>query len=132
MRITSVMRKRIQNVVEEKRRAAVEEVRKDIIAKQEEFDEARQEILNEANAKLWELINEYDARFPYMNEKPRKDSNLVDYNRFKILDTADVTERVAMINAKSFHMAEDIEIRLSLSKEADDFFKALDAINFDD
>lgn len=130
MRVTSVMRKRIQNTVEEKRRAAVEEARKDTIAKQEEFEEKRQKILDETNAKLWKLINEYDARFPYLNEKPREDSNLVNYDRFKILDTADVTEKVAMINAKSFHMAEDIEIRLSLSNEADDFFKALEEISF--
>lgn len=132
MRINNVMRKRIQDVVNAKRCAAIEEARKDIIAKQEVFEEKRQKILDEANAKLWELINEYDARFPYRDEKPREDSNLISYNRFKILDTTDVIERIAMINAKSLHMAEDIEIRLSLSKEADDFFKALDAINFDD
>lgn len=130
MRITSVMRKRIQNTVEEKRRAAVEEARKDTIAKQEEFEEKRQKILDETNAKLWKLINEYDARFPYLNEKPREDSNLVNYDRFKILDTADVTEKVAVINAKSLHMAEDIEIKLSLSEKADDFFKALEEISF--
>ena len=130
MRITSVMRKRIQNTVEEKRRAAVEEARKDTIAKQEEFEEKRQKIIDEANAKLWKLINEYDARFPYQNEKPRQDSNLVNYDRFKILDTADVTEKVAVINAKSLHMAEDIEIKLSLSEKADDFFKALEEISF--
>ena len=132
MRITSVMRKRIQSVVEEKRRATVEEVRKDTIAKQEEFEEKRQKILDEANAKLWELVNEYDARFLYLNEKPRQGSDLVSNNKFKILDTADVTKRIAMINAKALHMAEDIEIKLSLSEKADDFFKALDAINFDD
>lgn len=130
MRINNVMRNRIQNVVNEKRRAAIEEARKDIIAKQEEFDEARQEILNEANKKLWELVNKYDARFPYRNEKPREDSNLVSHDRFKILDTKDVAERIAAIDAKSLHMAEDIEIRLSLSKEADDFFKALEEISF--
>lgn len=130
MRINNVMRNRIQNVVNEKRRAAIEEARKDIIAKQEEFDNARQEILNEANKKLWELVNKYDARFPYRNEKPREDSNLVSYDRFKILDTKDVAERISAIDAKSLHMAEDIEIRLSLSKEADDFFKMLDEIQF--
>lgn len=130
MRINNVMRNRIQNVVNEKRRAAIEEARKDIIAKQEEFDKARQEILNEANKKLWELVNKYDARIPYRNEKPREDSNLVNYDRFKILDTKDVTARIAAIDAKSLHMAEDIEIRLSLSKEADDFFKALEEISF--
>ena len=129
MRITSVMRKRIQNVVEEKRRAAVEEARKDTIAKQEEFDEKRQKILDETNAKLWELVNEYDARFLYLNEKPREKSELINYSSFKILDTEEVTKRVAEINAKSLHMAEDIEIRLSLSKEADDFFKALEEIS---
>lgn len=133
MRINNVMRNRIQNVVNEKRRAAIEEARKDIIAKQEEFDTARQKILDEANAKLWELVNKYDARLPYTrNEKPREDSNLINYDRFKILDTKDVAARIAAIDAKSLHMAEDIEIRLSLSKEADDFFKALDAISFDD
>lgn len=133
MRINNVMRNRIQNVVNEKRRAAIEEARKDIIAKQEEFDKARQEILNEANKKLWELVNKYDARLPYTkNEKPREDSDLVGYNWFKILDTKEVAARVAAIDAKSLHMAEDIEIRLSLSKEADDFFKALEEISFDD
>lgn len=132
MRINNVMRNRIQNVVNEKRRAAIDEARKDIIAKQEEFDTARQEILNEANKKLWELVNKYDARFPYRNEKPREDSNLVSYDRFKILDTKDVAERIAAIDAKALHLAEDIEIRLSLSKEADDFFKALEEISFDD
>ena len=130
MRINNVMRNRIQNVVEEKRRAAVEEARKDTIAKQEEFEEKRQKILDETNAKLWELVNEYDARFLYLNEKPRQDSDLVNNNRFKILDTADVAKRIATINAKALHMAEDIEIRLSLSKEADDFFKALEEISF--
>lgn len=130
MRITNVMRNRIQNVVNEKRRAAIEEARKDIIAKQEEFDKARQKILNEANKKLWELVNKYDARFPYRNETPREDSNLVSYDRFKILDTKEVAERIAAIDAKALHLAEDIEIRLSLSKEADDFFKALDEIQF--
>lgn len=130
MRINSVMRNRIQNVVNEKRRAAIDEARKDIIAKQEEFDKARQEILDEANKKLWELVNKYDARIPYRNEKPREDSNLINYDRFKILDTKDVAERIAAIDAKSLHMAEDIEIRLSLSKEADDFFKALEEISF--
>ena len=131
MRINNVMRNRIQNVVNEKRRAAIEEARKDIIAKQEDFDEARQEILNEANKKLWELVNKYDARLPYnRNEKPREDSNLINYDRFKILDTPEVKERVAAIDAKALHMAEDIEIRLSLSKEADDFFKALEEISF--
>lgn len=130
MRINNVMRNRIQNVVNEKRRAAIEEARKDIIAKQEEFDNARREILNEANKKLWELVNKYDARILYKNEKPREGSNLVSYDRFKILDTKDVAERIAAIDAKSLHMAEDIEIRLSLSKEADDFFKMLDEIQF--
>ena len=130
MRINNVMRNRIQNVVNEKRRAAINEARKDIIAKQEEFDTARQKILDEANAKLWELVNKYDARFPYRNEKPREDSNLVSYDRFKILDTKDVAERIAAIDAKALHLAEDIEIRLSLSKEADDFFKMLDEIQF--
>lgn len=131
MRINNVMRNRIKNVVNEKRRAAIEEARKDIIAKQEEFDTARQEILNEANAKLWELVNKYDARLPYnKNEKLREGSNLVIYDRFKILDTKDVAERITAIDAKSLHMAEDIEIRLSLSKEADDFFKMLDEIQF--
>lgn len=133
MRINNVMRNRIQNVVDAKRCAAINEARKNIIAKQEEFDKARQEILNEANKKLWELVNKYDARLPYnRNEKPREDSNLINYDRFKILDSKDVAERIAAIDAKSLHMAEDIEIRLSLSKEADDFFKALDAISFDD
>lgn len=130
MRINSVMRNRIQNVVNEKRRAAINEARKDIIAKQEEFDEKWQKILDEANTKLWEVINEYDARFPYGNEKPREGSNLINYDRFKILDTKEVAERVAEIDAKARHMAEDIEIRLSLSKEADDFFKALEEISF--
>ena len=131
MRINNVMRNRIQNVVDAKRLMAINEARKDIIAKQEEFDKARQEILNEANKKLWELVNKYDARLPYnRNEKPREDSNLINYDRFKILDTKDVAKRVAEINAKSLHMAEDIEIRLSLSKEADDFFKALEEISF--
>lgn len=130
MRINSVMRNRIQNVVNEKRRAAIDEARKDIIAKQEEFDDKRQKILDEANAKLWELVNEYDARVPYSNEKPRKNSNLASYDRFKILDTKDVAKRVTEIDAKARHMAEDIEIRLSLSKEADDFFKALEEISF--
>lgn len=130
MRINSVMRNRIQNVVNEKRRAAIDEARKDIIAKQEEFDKARQEILNEANKKLWELVNKYDARIPYWNEKPREDSNLVSHDSFKILDTKEVAKRVTEIDAKSLHMAEDIEIRLSLSKEADDFFKALEEISF--
>lgn len=131
MRINNVMRNRIQNVVNEKRRAAIEEARKDIIARQEEFDKARQEILNEANKKLWELVNKYDARLPYnKNEKPREGSNLVIYDRFKILDTKDVAERITAIDAKSLHMAEDIEIRLSLSKEADDFFAALNEISF--
>ena len=130
MRINSVMRNRIQNVVNTKRLMAINEARKDIIAKQEEFDKARQRILDEANAKLWKLVNEYDARFPYRNEKPRKDSNLINYDRIKILDTKDVAERIAAIDAKSLHMAEDIEIRLSLSKEADDFFKALEEISF--
>ena len=132
MRITNVMRNRIQSVVDAKRYAAIEEARKDITAKQEEFDKARQKILDEANAKLWKLVNKYDARLPYRYEKPREDSNLVNYDRFKILDTKEVTERISAIDAKSLHMAEDIEIRLSLSKEADDFFKALEAINFDD
>ena len=131
MRINNVMRNRIQNVVNAKRYAAIEEARKDIIAKQEEFDKARQKILDEANAKLWKLVNEYDARLPYnRNEKPREDINLINYDRFKILDTKDVAERIAAIDAKSLHMAEDIEIRLSLSKEADDFFKALEEISF--
>lgn len=130
MRINSVMRSRIQNVVNEKRRAAIDEARKDIIAKQEEFNEKRQKILDEANAKLWELINEYDARLPYRNEKPREDSNLINYDSFKILDTKEVAKRVTEIDAKARHMAEDIEIRLSLSKEADDFFKALEEISF--
>lgn len=131
MRINNVMRNRIQNVVNEKRRAAINEARKDIIAKQEEFDTARQKILDEANAKLWELVNKYDARLPYTkNEKLREGSNLVSYDRFKILDTKDVAARIAAIDAKSLHMAEDIEIRLSLSKEADDFFKALEEISF--
>ena len=131
MRINNVMRNRIQNVVNTKRLMAINEARKDIIAKQEEFDKARQEILNEANKKLWELVNKYDARLPYnRNEKPREDSNLINYDRFKILDTKDVAERIAAIDAKSLHMAEDIEIRLSLSKEADDFFKALEEISF--
>lgn len=130
MRINSVMRNRIQNVVNEKRRAAIDEARKDIIAKQEEFDDKRKKILDEANAKLWELVNEYDARVPYSNEKPRKNSNLASYDRFKILDTKDVAKRVTEIDAKARHMAEDIEIRLSLSKEADDFFKALEEISF--
>lgn len=131
MRINNVMRNRIQTVVNEKRRAAIDEARKDIIAKQEEFDEKRQKILDDANAKLWKLVNEYDARLPYnRNEKPREDSNLINYDRFKILDTKEVAERVSAIDAKSLHMAEDIEIRLSLSKEADDFFKALEEISF--
>lgn len=131
MRINNVMRNRIQNVVDAKRLMAINEARKDIIAKQEEFNKARQEILNEANKKLWELVNKYDARLPYnRNEKPREDSNLINYDRFKILDTKDVAERIAAIDAKSLHMAEDIEIRLSLSKEADDFFKALEEISF--
>lgn len=132
MRINSVMRNRIQNVVNEKRLIAINEARKDIIAKQEEFDEKRQKILDEANAKLWELVNEYDARSPYRNDKPRIKSELTNYSYFKILDTEEVAKRVAEIDAKARHMAEDIEIRLSLSKEADDFFKALDAISFDD
>ena len=130
MRINSVMRNRIQNVVNAKRHMAIEEARKDIIAKQEEFDEKRQKILDEANAKLWKLVNEYDARFPYRNEKTREDRNLINYDRFKILDTKEVAERISAIDAKSLHMAEDIEIRLSLSKEADDFFKALEEIQF--
>lgn len=130
MRITNVMRNRIQDVVNEKRRAAIEEARKDITAKQEVFDKARQKILDEANAKLWELVNKYDARLPYRNEKPREDSNLINYDRFKILDTKEVAERVSAIDAKALHLAEDIEIRLSLSKEADDFFKALEEISF--
>lgn len=130
MRINSVMRNRIQNVVNEKRRAAIDEARKDIMAKQEEFDEKRQKILDEANAELWKLVNEYDARCPYRNEKPREDSNLINYDRFKILDTKEVAERITAIDAKARHMAEDIEIRLSLSKEADDFFKALEEISF--
>ena len=133
MRINNVMRNRIQNVVNAKRHMAIEEARKDIIAKQKEFEEKRQKILDEANAKLWELVNEYDARLSYnKNEKPREKSGLINYSHFKILDTKEVAKRVAEIDAKSLHMAEDIEIRLSLSKEADDFFKALDAINFDD
>lgn len=131
MRINNVMRNRIKNVVNEKRRAAIEEARKDIIAKQKEFEEKRQKILDETNAKLWGLVNEYDARLPYnKNEKPREKSDLINYNYFKILDTEEVAKRVAEIDAKSLHMAEDIEIRLSLSKEADDFFKALEEISF--
>lgn len=130
MRINNVMRNRIQNVVNEKRWEAVNEARRDIIAKQEEFDEKRQEILDEANAKLWELVNEYDARLPYRNEKPRIKSELMNYSCFKILDTEEVAKRVAEIDAKARHMAEDIEIRLSLSKEADDFFRALEEISF--
>ena len=131
MRINNVMRNRIQNVVNAKRCAAIEEARKDIIAKQEEFEEKRQKILDEANAKLWELVNEYDARFAYnKNEKPREKSGLINYSHFKILDTEEVAKRIAEIDAKSLHMAEDIEIRLSLSKEADDFFKALEEISF--
>lgn len=130
MRINNVMRSRIQNVVNEKRWEAINEARKDIIAKQEEFDEKRQKILDEANAKLWELINEYDARLPYGNEKPRIKSELMNYSCFKILDTEEVAKRVAEIDAKARHMAEDIEIRLSLSKEADDFFRALEEISF--
>lgn len=130
MRINSVMRNRIQNVVNTKRLMAINEARKDIIAKQEEFDEKRQKILDEANAKLWELVNEYDARLPYRNEKPREKSNLINYDSFKILDTQEVATRVTEIDAKARHMAEDIEIRLSLSKEADDFFKALEEISF--
>lgn len=131
MRINNVMRNRIQNVVDAKRLMAIEEARKDIIAKQKEFEEKRQKILDEANAKLWELVNEYDARLPYnKNEKPREKSDLINYNYFKILDTEEVAKRVAEIDAKSLHMAEDIEIRLSLSKEADDFFKALEEISF--
>ena len=130
MRINNVMRNRIQNVVNAKRYAAIEEARKDIIAKQEEFEEKRQKILDEANAKLWELVNEYDARLPYRNEKPREKSELINYSSFKILDTEEVAKKVAEINAKACHMAEDIEIRLSLSKEADDFFKALEEISF--
>ena len=126
MRINNVMRNRIQTVVNEKRRAAIDEARKDIIAKQEEFDEKRQKILDEANAKLWKLVNEYDARLPYRSEK----SELINYSHFKILDTEEVAKRVAEIDAKALHMAEDIEIRLSLSKEADDFFKALEEISF--
>ena len=126
MRINNVMRNRIQTVVNEKRRAAIDEARKDIIAKQEEFDEKRQKILDEANAKLWKLVNEYDARLPYRSEK----SELINYSHFKILDTEEVAKRVAAIDAKALHMAEDIEIRLSLSKEADDFFKALEEISF--
>ena len=126
MRINNVMRNRIQTVVNEKRRAAIGEARKDIIAKQEEFDEKRQKILDEANAKLWKLVNEYDARLPYRSEK----SELINYSHFKILDTEEVAKRVAEIDAKALHMAEDIEIRLSLSKEADDFFKALEEISF--
>ena len=130
MRINNVMRNRIQNVVNAKRHMAIEEARKDIIAKQEEFEEKRQKILNEANAKLWVLVNEYDARLPYRNEKPREKSGLINYSHFKILDTEEVAKRVAEIDAKSLHMAEDIELRLSLSKEADDFFKALEEISF--
>lgn len=130
MRINSVMRNRLRNTVNEKRLGAINEARKDIVVKQEEFNEKWQKILDEANAKLWELIIEYDARLPWGNEKPRKDSNLVSYDRFKILDTPEVKERVAAIDAKVLHMAEDIEIRLSLSKEADDFFKMLDEIQF--
>lgn len=130
MRINSVMRNRLRNTVNEKRLGAINEARKDIVVKQEEFNEKWQKILDEANAKLWELIIEYDARLPWGNEKPRKDSNLVSYDRFKILDTPEVKERVAAIDAKALHMAEDIEIRLSLSKEADDFFKMLDEIQF--
>lgn len=130
MRINNVMRNRIQNVVDAKRLEAVNEARKDIIAKQEEFDEKRQKILDEANAKLWELVNEYDARLPYRNDKPRIKSELTNYSYFKILDTEEVAKRVAEIDAKALHMAEDIEIRLSLSKEADDFFKALEEISF--
>lgn len=130
MRINSVMRNRIQNVVNTKRLMAINEARKDIIAKQEEFDEKRQKILDEANAKLWKLVKEYDARFPYSNEKPREESNLINHNIFKILDTKEVAKRVTEIDAKARHMAEDIEIRLSLSKEADDFFKALEEISF--
>ena len=126
MRINNVMRNRIQNVVNEKRLMAINEARKDIIAKQEEFDEKRQKILDEANAKLWKLVNEYDARLPYRSEK----SELINYSHFKILDTEEVAKRVAEIDAKALHMAEDIEIRLSLSKEADDFFKALEEISF--
>ena len=126
MRINNVMRNRIQTVVNEKRRAAIDEARKDIIAKQEEFEEKRQKILDEANAKLWELVNEYDARLPYRSEK----SELINYSHFKILDTEEVAKRVAEIDAKARHMAEDIEIKLSLSKEADDFFKALEEISF--
>ena len=132
MRINNVMRNRIQNVVNAKRHMAIEEARKDIIAKQKEFEEKRQRILDETNAKLWELVNEYDARLPYRNEKPREKSELINYSSFKILDTEEVAKRVAEITAKSLHMAEDIEIRLSLSKEADDFFKALEEISFDD
>lgn len=131
MRINNVMRNRIQSVVNEKRWEAVNEARKDIIAKQEEFDTARQKILDEANAKLWELVNKYDARLPYTkNEKPHIKSELMNYSCFKILDTEEVAKRVAEIDAKARHMAEDIEIRLSLSKEADDFFKALEEISF--
>lgn len=132
MRINSAMRNRIKNTVNEKRLEAINEARKDIIVKQEEFNEKWQKILDEANAKLWELINEYDARLPWGKEKPRKDSNLANYDRFKILDTPEVKARVAEIDAKALHLAEDIEIRLSLSKEADDFFKALEEIRFDD
>lgn len=130
MRINNVMRNRIQNVVDAKRCAAINEARKDIIAKQEEFDEKRQKILDEANAKLWELVNEYDARLPYRNDKPRIKSELMNYSYFRILDTEEVAKRVAEIDAKALHLAEDIEIRLSLSKEADDFFKALEEISF--
>lgn len=130
MRINSVMRSRIQTVVNEKRWEAINEARKDIIAKQEEFDEKRQKILDEANAKLWKLVKEYDARFPYSNEKPREESNLINYDSFKILDTKEVAKRVSAIDAKARHMAEDIEIKLSLSKEADGFFKALEEISF--
>ena len=76
MRINNVMRNRIQNVVNAKRHMAIEEARKDIIAKQKEFEEKRQRILDETNAKLWELVNEYDARLPYRNEKPREASSI--------------------------------------------------------
>ena len=130
MRINNVMRNRIQSVVDAKRCAAINEARKDIIAKQEEFDEKRQKILDEANAKLWELVNEYDARLPYRNDKPRIKSELMNYSYFRILDTEEVAKRVAEIDAKALHLAEDIEIRLSLSKEADDFFKTLEEISF--
>lgn len=132
MRITNAMRNRIQNVVNEKRHAAIEETRKDTIAKQEEFDKAWQKILDEANEKLWKLVNEYDARLPYRDEKPREKSELINCSYLKILDTEEVAKRVTEIKVKSLHMAEDIEIRLSLSEEADDFFKALEAISFDD